>query len=203
MELYERNDEEAIEIVSKPSLALMRISIAHEHLVVNEYLVPDPNNTDKLILSEYGKNIIESLYNPPDSEESVVEIAKENGDKMFEEWWKLYPTTTGWVTDDKTKKFIGSRNLKNLRKSEAKKRYLKLLNQGLSHEDLIGSLKYEIKIKKVDSLKKNENQMEYFKGLESYLNQERYLLFIDEYRNNKDFTDEDSNIKKFKSVTDI
>ena len=46
--------------------------------------------------------------------------------------------------------------------------------------------------------------MEYFKGMESYLNQERYLLFIDSYRDNPTWVSKTTSIKgKKQNVTDI
>lgn len=190
------------------------LSTRFQFLKKNEFLVEDPNNADNMIISVKGKDLVNELLNPTPEvtmtgvftgriQLSPTPLGKTDEEK-FEEWWKIYPTSPAWKSDDGNTIFQGSRTLKNLRKTEAKKKYLKLLNQGLIHEELIGSLLYEIKLKKTDSIKKNTNQMEFFKGMESYLNQERYLLFIDNYRENPDYVRSEQKIKgKKQNVTDI
>ena len=178
-------DKERLSFFEIPSIKDFNISIAHGTLVKEEYLVEDPNDTSKTIISLKGKNLINDLIEDKPgiggesfiltlTEDMFTRVSgKQTEDEMFEEWWKTYPTSSRWETEDKSAKFEGSRALKNLRKTDAKKRYLKLLNQGLDHKELLGGLKYEVKIKKLDSIKKSENQMDYIKGMESYLNQER------------------------------
>lgn len=185
------------------------LSTAYQLLKKNEYLVEDPNDTSKFMISVKGKDLLEELMLPPTTvgkEQSATVVYVNFGkspDECFEEWWKAYPTSPAWKSDDGNTMFAGSRTLKNLRKAEAKKRYLKLLNQGLKHEELLGSLLYEIKLKKTDSIKKNANQMEYFKGMESYLNQERYLLFVDNYKENPAYVQTEKIKGKKANVTDI
>jgi hypothetical protein len=202
---YYQEDRNLLRSYTIPSLKDYTLSSRFQHLKKMEYLVDDPNNTNNIIISVKGKNIIEALIVGKLVSSLDITPTEINKDDLFEEWWKLYPTTPGWSNDDKTISFIGSRNLKNLRKAEAKKRYLKLLNQGLVHDELVGSLKYEMKIKKLDSIKKNANQMEYFKGMDSYFNSERYLQHIDDYKRDPDFVkDENGKIKSRKSnVKDI
>lgn len=196
-----------------PSIKDFTMSTRVQFLKKNEYLVEDPNDNSRMILSVKGQDILNDLYLPepvhlPDAKITVSMVnmnLDKTDDEKFEEWWKKYPTSPAWKSDDGNTVFTGSRTLKNLRKPEAKKRYLKLLNQGLKHEELLGSLLYEIKLKKVDSIKKGQNQMEYFKGMESYFNQERYLLFVDNYKENPSYVDsEQQKIKgKRQNVTDI
>ena len=192
-----------------PSMKDFNLSTAYQLLKKNEYLVEDPNDTSKFMISVKGKDLLEDLILPPtivgkEQSATVVYVNFEKSpDECFEEWWKTYPTSPAWKSDDGNTIFAGSRTLKNLRKAEAKKRYLKLLNQGLKHEELLGSLLYEIKLKKTDSIKKNSNQMEYFKGMESYFNQEKYLLFIEDYKQNPVFVQSEKIKGKRPNVTDI
>lgn len=191
-----------------PSLTDFDISFSYQTLVKRGYIVADPNKTSKDILSVKGKTFLKNLKLKSGKEkveisESTIIKPEYSPDEAFEEWWKTYPTKTGWESEDKSVSFSGSRVLKNLIKANAKKRYLDILNQGIPHEDLLGSLKYEIKIKKVDSLKKNINQLEFFKGMESYFNQERYLMFIDLYKENPRFIDDNKISSKKLNVTDI
>lgn len=189
-----------------PSLKYFDLSRSFQYLKKNDYLVEDPNDTSKTIISVKGKNILHALSIPvpvQEVETTITVNTEKTPEEMFEEWWKTYPSTTAWVSDDSSVKFVGSRSLKTT-KSKAKAKYFKLLNQGLKHEDLLGSLKYEIKMKKLDSIKKNQNQMDYFKGMDSYFNSERYLQHIEDYRSNPDFVKGDDKVKARKrNVTDI
>lgn len=204
-----KEDKQYLDLYQIPSLKDFTISTRFQNLKKLDYLVEDPNNNSELILSVKGASVLNSLNDAAQDDglvtARIVMLDMRSNDQLFEEWWKAYPTTPAWTTDDKNTKFIGSRNLKNLRKPEAKKRYLKLLNQGLDHEDLMGSLRYEIKLRKVDSIKKGKNEMEYFKGMESYLNSERYISYIDLYKENPDFVkgEEDKVKSKKKNVIDI
>lgn len=202
---YYKEDREHLNKFTIPSLKDFNLSTRYQFLKKNEYLVEDPNNTDQMMLSIKGQDLMESLMSPNEEPLTNARVVVINNDRTpeecFEEWWKVYPTNTSWQTADKKTKFTGGRVLKNIVKAKAKKMYIKLLNQGLKHEELIGSLKYEIKMKKLESIKKGVNQLDYFKGMESYLNQERYLLFLDNYRDNPDFVKDESGGASVKSRT--
>jgi len=200
---YYKEDREHFNLYTIPSIKDFNLSARYQFLKKNEYLVEDPNNTDSMMLSIKGQDLMESLMSPNEEPLTNARVVVINNDKTpeecFEEWWKVYPTNTSWQTADKKTKFTGGRVLKNIVKAKAKKMYIKLLNQGLKREELIGSLKYEIKMKKLESLKKGINQLDFFKGMESYLNQERYLLFLDNYRDNPDFVKDESGGASVKS----
>lgn len=201
-------DKEFFDLFVIPSLKDFNLSARHQALKKGEYLVEDPSDSSKLILSVKGKHTLDQLkeLSLMSFKAILIDFSEtvKNEDEMFEEWWKTYPTSPSWTSDDGNTTFSASRTLKNLRKPEAKKRYLKLLNQGLKHEELLGALKYEIQLIKLDSIKKNENKMIYFKGMESYLNTERYLLYIDEYRKDPSFVQNNQKVKSKKAnVTDI
>lgn len=209
---YNPDDRDYFDLYAIPSLKDFNMSARYQFLKKEEYLIEDPSDSSKIIISVKGKELYEKFLTcremtsgePFTSTTMVVMNFSKTPEECFEEWWKAYPTSPAWKTDDGNTIFTGSRTLKNLRKPEAKKRYLKLLNQGLKHDELLGSLKYEIKLKKVDSVKKGANQLEYFKGMESYFNQERYLLFIDSYRDNPDWINKTTSITgKKQNVTDI
>jgi len=203
----DKEDKKLIEMYTIPSMKDFNMSTAYQWLKKNEYLVEDPNDVSKLIISIKGEDLLEQLISsnkePLENHRVVIVNNTKTPDECFEEWWKAYPSSTSWKSDDGNTIFSGSRTLKNLRKPAAKGRYLKLLNQGYKHEDLLGSLLYEVKLKKLDSIKKNTNQMDYFKGLEAYLNQECYLSFIDEYKANPSFVKAEQIKGKKANVTDI
>lgn len=205
-----KEDREFFNMYTIPSMKDFTMSTAYQWLKKNEYLTEDPNDSSRIIISVKGQDTLNELYLSPTAvgpKQSATVIMVNFGktpDECFEEWWKAFPTSPAWKSDDGNTIFAGSRTLKNLRKEEAKKRYLKLLNQGLKHNELLGSLLFEIKLKKVDSIKKNANQMDYFKGMESYLNQERYLLYVDSYIDNPSWVDKTTSVKgKKANVTDI
>lgn len=205
---YHKGDKDLLKLFTIPSMKDFNISTRYQFLKKNEYLVENPDNTDELMLSVKGQDLMDLLMSPNDQpleNARVIVVGNMTPDECFDEWWKTYPSNTSWQTADKTTKFTGSRVLKGIQKAKAKKMYLKLLNQGLKHEELLGALKFEIKQKKLDSIKRNENKMEFFKGVESYLNSERYLLFLDNYRENPDFVkDEQGGVKsKTANVRDI
>jgi hypothetical protein len=195
-----------------PSLEDFNISSRFQFLKKNEYLVEDPNDTSRIILSVKGNDLLQGIRLPdPLHDEKnkvtytpIIMSMSKTPDECFEEWWKKFPTSATWNSEDGATKFVGSRTLKNITKAKAKERYLKLLNQGLKHEELLGALLYEIKLKKVDSIKKGENQMDYFKGMESYFNSERYLNYIDNYKDNPSYVQDEGKVKgKRRNVTDI
>ena len=190
-----------------PSLKDILMSMAHQLLVKEEYLVVDPADSEKFMISVKGETFLNNLQDVPGVQGNIFVASSKmliSDDDRFEEWWKLYPRTGSWETEDKAKKYISSRNLKNLKKESAKKKYLVLLNQNLSHEELIGGLKYELKLKKLDSVKTNSNKMEYFKGMESYLNSQQYLNFMEEFKANPGFVEDTHDIKGRKlNVKDI
>lgn len=203
-----KEDKQFFNLFTIPSMKDFNLSTRYQFLKKNEYLVENPNNTDEFMLSVKGEDLLFELNSPEVTSQDGTTTAKvvivnygKTPDECFDEWWKIYPSNTSWQTADKTTKFTGGRVLKNIPKAKAKKMYLKLLNQGLNHDELVGSLKYEIKMKKLESIKKNINQMDYFKGMESYLNQERYLLFLDNYKNNPDFVKDETGGVNVKSKT--
>lgn len=203
---YYKDDRGLFDMFTIPSMKDFNLSTRYQFLKKNEYLVPDPQDSTKVKLSLKGQDLIDGLLHPEPLENARVVVIenKKTPEQCFEEWWKAYPTSPAWESDDGSSVFTGSRTLKNLTKAKAKVKYLAMLNQGLIHEELLGSLKYEIKSKKLDSIKKNLNQMEYFKGMESYLNQERYLMYIDMYRANPEYVKDENKVKsRKKNVTDI
>lgn len=202
-----KEDRDYLKMYTIPSMKDFNLSTRFQTLKKRELIVEDPNNSAEMILSLKGQDVLDQILHPEpltSAKVVIMDMSDKTDDEKFEEWWKHYPTSPAWKTEDGNTVFAGSRTLKNLRKAEAKKRYLKLLNQGLKHDELLGSLLFEIKLKKLDSVKKNQNQMEYFKGMESYFNQERYLLFIDSYRDNPTWVNKITSIKgKKQNVIDI
>lgn len=178
----------------------MNILLSHlQYLHRIGIIVEDPNDEDSYILGKKGESIYEEIISGPNFSVSV-KTNNTSIDVLFEDWWKLYPATDDWK-DDNNKHWIGTRGLKT-KKAECKKKYLKILNQGISHEQMCGALKYEIKTKKEQTVKTNDNKMQYFKGIEAYLNAQTYNSWIEMYKNNPNYI-EDTKIRTRQNVTDI
>lgn len=122
-----------------------------------------------------GKELLTTLSSNGSPRE-VVQRIRNKGDDDFEMWWKFYPTTD--MFEWKGRKFDGSRGLRQ-RKEECRKKFNEILLEGEhSAEDLSRALMREIRLKKEQSLKDNENKMKYMQNSATYLNQRTYENFI-------------------------
>jgi len=138
---------------------------------------------EKLGITQDGKDYIETLYiiNTTGHEiKSKTGLSKEIRKHGFEEWWALYPANSKWEDKSTGTRFVEARPLRT-GKEQCRKKYDVLINTGkVTHQQLIDSLKYEIKSRKIDSLKTNKNQLCFMKNSLSYLNQEAFLAFSEE-----------------------
>lgn len=153
-----------------------------------KFIIKDPNMTSYYIISMDGKEFYEKLYMFSTGEivSSVIPTRKIR-EEGFLEWWNLYPSNSKWKDNTSGIEFKEARPLRT-GKEQCKKKYDSIINTGVvTHRELINCLKYEIKSRKIDSLKNNKNQMCFMKGSLSYLNQEAYVSYIDEVRKNPEF----------------
>jgi hypothetical protein len=155
-------------------------------LVRKDYLTEENKITEK------GKELYEKLVSDSKDLDYIPKPVSKSKEQLFEEWWAEYPKTTHWNSG--TRIFNGDRGLK-IKKQQCRDKYIKILNEGFDHTDLVKALKYEIKLKKELSIKQGVNKMEYMKNTESYLNARVFENFIDAAKSSKD-SDE------FKQITD-
>ena len=122
-----------------------------------------------------GKELLEALCaNRPPGE--VVKRVRKESDDHFEMWWKAYPQIDAF--EYQSKRFSGSRGLRQ-KKEDCRKKFNEILLEGEhSTEDLIRALNREITLKKEQSVKDNENKMKYMQNSSTYLNQRTYENFI-------------------------
>ena len=116
---YNAEDKQYFDMFSIPSIKDFNLSSRFQFLKKADYLVEDPNDTSKTILSVKGINLVEellySIENKPFVNTMPMISVVYSEDEMFEEWWKTFPSTTAWVSDDKKTKFTGSRALRSLK----------------------------------------------------------------------------------------
>lgn len=164
------------------------------------FIVRDPNMVTYYIISVSGKEYFEHLLKmsySDDVNDSDITIGafnttntKKNRTEQFNEWWNLYPSTSKWTDQISKLVFSDTRPLR-IAKDQCRKKYDSILNTGVvTHENLMDCLRYEIKSRKLDSIKKQTNQLCYMKGSLSYLNQNAYMAFMDLIKTNPDFIKE-------------
>jgi len=104
-------------------------------------------------------------------------IKKKVARSDFDDWWEAYPTTDEFKMGNKL--FKGSRALR-IGTEKCRLLYNKIIDEGkYTKEDLIGALKYEVKMRKSNSLKKNSNDLSWMKSSEPYLNQQAFDAFVE------------------------
>lgn len=151
-------------------------------------IIEDPNKTTHYIISIDGKHFYEMLNLLASGEKVDNKITpRKIRAEGFEEWWNLYPSNSKWKDINTGTEFTEARPLRT-GKDQCRKKYDILINSGVvTHRQLIDCLKYEIKSRKLDSLKLGKNQMTFMKGSLSYLNNDAYLAYIDEIKNKPEF----------------
>lgn len=138
---------------------------------------------DNVNITQDGKEYYEficSLNGNRGSGYKTIGVAKGLRKEGFEEWWAMYPANSRWEDKNTGTKFIETRPLRT-GKEQCKKKYDNLINSGkIEHHQLMDCLKYEIKSRKIDSLKNNKNQLCFMKNSLSYLNQEAFMAFAED-----------------------
>lgn len=159
--------------------------IVYDSDMLNTYLDLESKRMIKVItnengaltfhLREGGSTLIQRFIDKKSTEKPETthkpEIKKiQNNQHKFEEFWLLFPSS------DEHGIYRKSRILK-ANKDTCKKKYIALLEEGQSHEDIIKALKYEIKLRR-DSNNKSNN-MTYMKNSLTWLNQKEYEVILE------------------------
>lgn len=153
------------------------------------------NNNNSYSITQDGKEYYEQLLTLNKGLwTSKLGRYKEIRKEGFDEWWGTYPANSKWEDKATGTKFLEARPLRT-GKEQCKKKYDVLINTGkITHQQLIDSLKYEIRSRKIDSLRTNKNQLCFMKNSLSYLNQEAYLAFAEEIVLDPGFIQSDDDI---------
>lgn len=97
------------------------------------------------------------------------ESPKENQESDFDVFWKAFPASDKWAHWPRT------RVLRN-NKRKTKSKYLSILKEGYTAEQLLKAVEADIKMKKGASFK--ENQLRYMQAVTTWLNQRIFEGFI-------------------------
>ncbi len=176
LELSYHEQYEKIESIND----ILKVKGYLQHMVRKDYM------TDEYKLTQTGKALYEKLVAESENKDYIPKKVNKTAEQLFEEWWAEYPKTTNWNSGARV--FQGDRALK-IKKQQCREKYIKILNEGFDHQDLVKALKYEIKIKKEMSIKSGVNKMEYMKSTESYLNARVFENFIEQAKTSIDKPD--------------
>ena len=124
-------------------------------------------NGDKLTL--LGEELLNNL-----ELEELAPLKQKRVDK-FEEWWKIYPATDGFIMDGKT--FMGTQS-KRIKKEVCKSLFKKIVNEGISEEDIISATKFHIDQAKKLSFKRGVSQISFIGNSYRYLNEKMFEPYI-------------------------
>lgn len=95
-------------------------------------------------------------------------------DPQFEEWLAEYPRGVNFEMGGKT--FTGTRSLHN-KVGECEVKYIRIAEE-VGHEKLLACLKMEVLLRKTESVKRGENQLNWMKATLSYLNSRGWEPYI-------------------------
>lgn len=131
-----------------------------------------------------------------DSEIETVFKKKSIEVNDFDEWWKIFPSNNGFthkgVEFKVTRSFIS-------KKPDCKKLFEKYINEKMyTAKEIINATKYDINIRKNESVKSRENQLKFLQNTYTYLFQKTFEGFIGLIAE-----DENDNTDSYKTSVDI
>lgn len=123
------------------------------------------------LITVNGKELLDSL------KEKKIRVKKfPKPDDQFERWWKIYPGTTEFT--HKNRHFPGSRAIR-VKKEECRVKFEKILEEGITGENMVRALEKEILQKKDESLRTGQNKLGYMQNSLTYLNQRTFEPYIE------------------------
>lgn len=130
------------------------------------------SNTDDKITT-MGEELLKFM----ETKEATKIVKRKPATTEFEEWWKAYPGTDTFT--HKSKKFTGTRGLKQNR-DECRLKFDKILLEGeYTAAQLIEALEFDVLQKKENSVKTNTNRLSFMQNSFTYLNQRSFEPFIE------------------------
>lgn len=113
----------------------------------------------------------------------------------FDEWWECFPSNNKF--EYKGINFKPTRSFR-VRKNDCKILFNKIINEKkFTAEQIINATKYDVLLKKQNSVKKEENQLTYLQNTYTYLFQESFEGFVNLIKI------EEENNNNIKGVTDV
>jgi hypothetical protein len=139
--------------------------------VLRKGLITEDN---KLTMS--GQNIMKFLERKIEPDTKLKKKISIDEDE-FEKFWKAYPGTDTFT--HKGKKFTGTRSMRN-NKDECKVKLFKILDEGgITLDEIIAALEYEVLQKKENSVKSGTNRMTFMQNTLTWLNQRSFEPFLE------------------------
>jgi hypothetical protein len=139
--------------------------------VLRKGLITEEN---KLTMS--GQNIMKFLERKIEPDAKLKKKISIDEDE-FERFWRVYPGTDTFI--HKGKKFTGTRSMRN-NKDECKVKLFKILDEGgITLDEIIAALEYEVLQKKENSVKSGTNRMTFMQNTLTWLNQRSFEPFLE------------------------
>lgn len=142
--------------------------VGPENLIEGTKLGLLTTNTSGMRLSPKGRELLSTIMGLKNRT-----VIAENNFK-FQEFWDTFPTT------DKHGMWLKTRSLKS-DKSNSEKKYKEAIRGGVTHEEIMRALKWEISDRRKNSM--TNNKMSYMKASSSWLNQKEYEIILEEINN--------------------
>jgi len=171
-----KNEEDVVILLENNKTKLLIDSIIRKGLITNEY-----------VLTISGNELLEFINSP------IVKLTKTKPpEDYFNTWWNEFPGNDKFSIGNID--FTPTRSFK-VKKEDCRIKFNAILNEGeYTAEQLINALKYDVNMKKENSLKKRENQLKYLQNSFTYLHQRSFEGFIDLIMEEKQDTDYDEGI---------
>ena len=145
----------------------MRIAAIYQALIRKGLI------TENDELTTIGKDLLEFL----DAKISTKILKRKPASKEFEEWWEVFPSNDKF--EYKGVSFRATRAFK-AKKEDCKLLFNKYINENLftAHE-MIEATKYDVQLKKENSVNKRQNQLTYLQNSYTYIYQKSFQGYID------------------------
>lgn len=108
--------------------------------------------------------------------EELEFIPRSKKKDAFDAWWSTYPATDTFKIGQRV--FKGTRALR-VKKEDCKAKFLKIIAEGFTVEELVSALECEVNQKKENSVKTGENKLKYMQNSLTYLNQRTWEPYVE------------------------
>lgn len=151
--------------------------ILHPKLgAIHQMLLRKGLATDEWKVTMDGDTLLDYLEEDGEKLKEIVKKVKTEG---FDKWWLTYCPTNHFVY--KNKVFSGTQS-KRIKKDDCKKLFQKIVNEGISAEDIIGATEYHFQVAKDLSFKHGKNEISFIGNSFRYLNERMFAPYIDMYK---------------------
>ena len=146
------------------------------------------SSENKVTLS--GEDLLRMIE---EDNEKPLNIIKRVTSSDFDKWWLTYMPSNMFVYKGKT--FSGTQS-KRIKKDDCKKAFAKILNEGISAEDITGATEYHFQVAKELSYKHGKNEISYIPNSLRYLSERMFQPYVEMHKN-KVKIEEQKPIEKF------